>query len=228
MLKKLASSAVLAGVLTSLIVSALQFALVIPLVLEGELYETGVRIHFPVNGSPQSDAGAPALGTDWGRHMMTVAFNFVSFTAYGMILVAAMAFAALKGVELTVRKGLVWGMAGFVAVQLAPAIGLPPELPGTIGAEILSRQIWWSGTIIASAAGLGLIAFGQSALYGVIGAVLLLLPHVIGAPHLDTYFGVAAPELSAEFATRSLGVAAAGWALLGFFAALFYTSAKDT
>ncbi|HBZ44776.1 MAG TPA: hypothetical protein DEO85_12110 [Maritimibacter sp.] len=227
MLKNLASSAVLAGVLTCLIASALQFAFVIPLVLEGELYETGARIHFPVDGSPQSDAGAPALGTDWGRHMMTVGFNFVSFTAYGMILVAAMAFAALKGVELTPRKGLLWGMAGFIVVQLAPALGLPPELPGTIGAEILPRQIWWAGTILASAVGLGLIAFGQGALLAVVGALLMLLPHAIGAPHLDTYFGVSAPELSAEFATRSLGVAAAGWVLLGFFSALFYTRAEE-
>jgi predicted cobalt transporter CbtA len=48
--------------------------------------------------------------------------------------------------------------------------------------------------------------------------ILVLAPHVIGAPHLDTYFGVAAPELAAEFATRSLGFAAMGWVVLGTIA----------
>ncbi|MDA5095426.1 CbtA family protein [Aliiroseovarius sp. KMU-50] len=222
MIKNLASSAMLAGVLTGIIASALQFYFVIPLVLEGELYETGARIHFPVDGSPQSEAGAPGLGGEWGRHLMTVAFNFVSFTAYGLILVALMAYAALRGVAVTPKSGLLWGLAGFTAVQLAPAMGLPPELPGTIAPEVMPRQIWWSGTIIASAAGLALIAFGRGLPMILGGAALLLLPHLIGAPHLDTYWGVSAPELAAHFATVSLGVAAASWAVLGTLCAWFY------
>lgn len=55
-----------------------------------------------------------------------------------------------------------------------------------------------------------------------VGMVILLLPHIIGAPHLDTYFGIAPPELSAEFVTVSMGVAAVGWTLLGYFAAYFF------
>lgn len=221
MLKHLLTGALIAGAAAGLIAAALQFAFVIPLVLEGELYETGARVHFGAS-SPQSPAGAPGLGTDWGRHLMTVAFDVVSYTAYGLILTGLMAVAALRGHTVDARTGAVWGMAGFVAVQLAPAIGLPPELPGTIAAEVLPRQIWWSGTILATAAGLWLLAFGKG--WGALGAgiVLLLAPHIIGAPHLDTYFGVAAPELAAEFAARSLGFAAAGWVILGALAGHFY------
>jgi cobalt transporter subunit CbtA len=126
-----------------------------------------------------------------------------------------MLLAALRGQPIGARPGVIWGLCGFLAVQMAPAVGLPPELPGTVAAEVQVRQVWWAGTVLASAAGLAVIAFGRGYL-PVAGAALLLLPHLIGAPHLDTYFGAAPPELSAAFATRSLGVALAGWCALGW------------
>ena len=49
-------------------------------------------------------------------------------------------------------------------------------------------------------------------------AGILAAPHLIGAPHLDRYFGSAAPELAAMFSARALGVSAAAWAFLGLAA----------
>jgi cobalt transporter subunit CbtA len=215
MTKNLFVSAICAGIAAGLLASALQFTLVIPVLLEGELYETGARVHFGTDGSPQSDRGTPPLAGDWLRHSMTVAFNIVTYTGYGLLLAAMISFASLKGITTTAKQGLIWGLCGYIAVQLAPAISLPPELPGTIAAEVGQRQLWWISTILASAAGLGLIAFGHSYL-PLAGVVLMAIPHLLGAPHLDTFFGVAPPELAAEFATLSLGAAAAGWVLLGY------------
>ena len=221
--QKVLTSAVFAGVAAGLIAALLQFIFVIPALLEGELFETGARVHFGADGSPESDRGAPGLGGEWGRHLMTVGFNIVTYVGFGFLLIAAMAFAELRGLtRITARQGLIWGLAGFIAIQLAPAIGLPPELPGTPAAEIGPRQAWWLGTLVASALGLWIIAFGK----GVValgGVVLLLIPQVIGAPHLEAYYGVSPPELSAEFATLSLGTAAAGWTTLGFLLAWFWT-----
>ena len=218
MVKNLFVSAICAGIATGLLASVLQFTFVIPVLLEGELYETGARVHFSTDGSPQSDRGAPSLGGDWTRHSMTVAFNIVTYTGYGLLLAALISFAALKGITTSARQGLIWGLCGFIAVQLAPAIGLPPELPGTIAAEVGQRQLWWISTILASATGLGLIAFGRSYL-PLAGVILIAIPQLLGAPHLDMFFGVAPPELAAEFATLSLGAAAAGWVMLGYVVA---------
>lgn len=221
--QKLLTSAVFAGVAAGLIAAALQFMFVIPALLEGELFETGARIHFGADGSPESDRGAPGLGGDWGRHLLTVGFNVVTYVGFGFLLLAAMAFAEMRGLtKITARQGLIWGLAGFIAIQLAPAFGLPPELPGTPAAEIGPRQIWWLGTLIATSLGLWVIAFGRG-LIALSGVVLLLAPHLIGAPHLSGYFGVSPPELSAEFVTLSLGTAAAGWTTLGFLLAWFWT-----
>jgi cobalt transporter subunit CbtA len=227
MTKNLVSSAVFAGLVAGCFAAALQFMFVIPLLLEGELYESGSRIHFATDGTTQSDKGAPPLGTEWARHALTVGFNIVTYTGYGLILAAAMVFAGGRGHVLTAKTGLVWGLCGFVIVQLAPAVGLPPELPGTIAGELFARQIWWFGTIVATAAGVWLIAFGATAVLALIGVILCLLPHVIGAPHLDTYFGIAPPELSAEFATRSMGTALFGWTLLGGATAYFLTRGEN-
>ena len=218
MVKNLFVSAICAGIVAGLIAALLQFIFVIPVLLEGELFETGARLHFGNDGSPQSDRGVPGLGDDWGRHSMTVAFNIITYTGYGLILAAMISYAALKGSFTPSRQGITWGLCGFIAVQLAPAIGLPPELPGTLAAEIGPRQMWWLGTIVATAVGMGLIAFGRSYL-PLGGIAIMLVPHLVGAPHLDAFFGVAPPELAAEFATLSLGTSAVGWAVLGYVVA---------
>jgi cobalt transporter subunit CbtA len=78
MAKNLFVSAICAGIVAGLIAALLQFMFVVPALLEGELYESGARLHFVSGGSPQSDRGVPGLGSDWGRHSMTVAFNIVT------------------------------------------------------------------------------------------------------------------------------------------------------
>ena len=221
MLKNIVTAAVLAGVAAGIVAAILQFVFVVPALLEGELFESGARVHFATDGSPQSERGAPGLGDEAGRHAMTLAFGVVGYTGFGLILAGLMTLARDRaGASGGWRTGLVWGLAGFLAVQLAPAVGMPPVLPGTVGAEIVPRQLWWAGTILATALGLWLIAFGRSAL-PLAGIALILLPQLVGAPHLDRYWGVAPPELAAQFATLSLGTAAMGWATLGALTAWF-------
>ena len=224
MTKHLVSSAIFAGLAAGLCAALLQLLFITPLLLEGELYETGARMHFgAVDAAPQSVAGAPALSGEPMRHVLTMAMDLVTYTGFALLMVAGFALAERRGTRVTARAGLIWGLAGFLAVQLAPAVGLPPELPGTTAADLVARQIWWVATAAATVAGLALIAFGGDLPKGLIGAALILLPQLIGAPHLDTYFGIAPPELSAQFATASLGVAAASWAVLGLVAAHFWS-----
>ena len=223
MTKHLVSSAVFAGLAAGLCAAMLQLLFVTPLLLEGELFETGARMHFAAGGAPQSEAGNVSLAGEPMRHVLTLAMDLVTYTGFALLMVAGFALAARRGIRVTPRSGLVWGLAGFLAIQLAPAVGLPPELPGTMAADLVARQIWWVATAAATVAGLALIAFGSDLPKGLIGAALILLPQMIGAPHLDNYFGIAPPELSAQFATASLGVAAASWAVLGLVAAYFWS-----
>ncbi|TIN07888.1 MAG: cobalt transporter, partial [Mesorhizobium sp.] len=91
------------------------------------------------------------------------------------------------------RQGVFWGLAGFAVFTLAPGLGLPPELPAMPAAELLPRQIWWISTVAATAVGLGLIAFRKSLPLAILAVVLIVAPHVVGAPQ-PVSFETAIPE----------------------------------
>lgn len=80
------------------------------------------------------------------------------------------------------RHGMIWGIAGFIALQLAPSFGLAPEVPGSTSANLESRQIWWFATTLATSLACWIFAFAQNRLVLGMGIVLLLAPHMIGAP----------------------------------------------
>lgn len=149
------------------------------------------------------------------RHGLTVLFAILTYSGFAMVMAAGYALAEGLGIRLTVRDGLLWGLAGFAAVQLAPALGLEPELPGTPAADLSARQLWWFGTLVATAGGLALLAYGRGGLPKAAGLVLLVLPHAIGAPEIEHYAGIVPPELSSSFAARSLGVGLVAWVTLG-------------
>lgn len=217
MFRKLITSGLFAGLAAGAFAALMQLTFVIPLVMEGELYEFGERKHF-AEGRIQSLAEVPDIWSEAGRHFTTFASNMVAYTGFALVLVVLMSFAARRGHKITAKTGVVWGLAAFVAVNLAPSFGLPPELPGTANAELVLRQAWWMGTILCTGVALALMAFGRGVWVGVLAIVLLAAPHLYGAPHLDTYYGVAPPELSGLFVARSLGVSAAVWALMGWVA----------
>lgn len=135
---------------------------------------------------------------------------------YAFVLVALIAF---SGRQMTARQGVLWGAAGFVTTALAPGLGLPPELPGMLAAEVQARQIWWFLTVVLTGLGLWLIFLsGRQVLMGV-GIIALIIPHVIGAPHPHHGGGSGvSPELAAQFATASLAMAAVFWCVLGAIA----------
>jgi cobalt transporter subunit CbtA len=170
----------------------------------------------------QHEAGEEA--SPLKRHALTVLFAALTYTGFALVLVAGFASAEMAvGHRPDLKAGLLWGLAGFAAFQLAPAVGLEPELPGTMAAALENRQIWWAGTAIATGGGLALLAFGRGVPACIGGLVLLALPHVIGAPELEGFSGSAPPELASKFAARSLAVGLVAWLALGAIAARLWT-----
>jgi len=221
MFTRILTSALFAGFVTGLIAALLQFVFVQPVLLHAELYETGVLVHSTTAGNSAHMELGPF---DLQRNALSVLFQALLYTGYGLILVALMAFANQRGLSITPRQGLIWGLAGYITVQFAPAIGLPPELPGTSAAEVSARQIWWFSTVAVTGLALWFIAFGKSWVAWGLAIILLLIPHLIGAPHPDTFQGPTPPELGSLFAGRALGVGMVNWVILGFLAAYFWQS----
>lgn len=250
MFQRIFATALGAGVAVGLIIAILQHVTLVPLILEAEKYEDGILKveHKHAQAAPRpDDIGAAVAGalpavigqaqaqehehehstvnaagiTDDSPWRAVFTFIATTLTATGFALLLAGAF-AVSGRAVNAREGLLWGLAGFTAFALAPAFGLPPELPGSVAAELTARQAWWIGTMAATVGGLGLLAFVRRTWAIPVAIVLLIAPHVIGAPHPHEGAGLVPPELAAEFAARSLGLNAVMWALLGLAAGALY------
>ena len=232
---KMLAGGLIAGFAAGLIAAMLHFAFVQNLILLGEQYETGALTHF--EGEKDAPTAEHAAGHEhahkpsteagenaFSRNALTVTFTCLIYAAYGLILVAGFGLAERFGISITMREGILWGIAGFAAFQLAPALGLAPELPGTIAADLGDRQIWWVGTVAATATGLALLAFAPGMGFAALAVILLAAPHLIGAPVPDGYAGSAPPELAAAFTARVLGVGLAVWAVLGGIAGKLWSA----
>lgn len=219
MFQKILTSALFAGFCAGLIAALVQLVFVQPVLLHAELYEGGDLVHF---GADAVSAHPDFPGFDMMRDGLSVLFTALIYVGYALILVACMGMAAERGFTINGRTGLIWGLAGFIAMHFAPAFSLPPEVPGVAAADVGARQIWWWATAAATAVALGLIAFGKSPVAWGAAVVLLVAPHLIGAPQPASFAGPAPPELAALFASRTLGVGFASWALLGLLAGYFW------
>ena len=226
MFKNIFVSAVLCGAIVGVLATLMQLLLITPLLLEAELFESGQSIHFSTTGSPESAVKHINIWQDPYRHLMTLCFNLVTFTGLGFLLVAAMTFFEIRGFSLSKAEGIIFGVCGFFIFQLAPGIGLPPELPGTISVEVSIKQTWWIVAILCTTIGMLLVSLTKHKILILAGVIFAIIPHLIGYPKLDTYFGVAPPELAAEFATRSIAISLVAWVVLGLLSSQFWKYLK--
>jgi len=109
-----------------------------------------------------------------------------------------------------------------VVPRQAPALGLPPEIPGSAAAALADRQRWWAFAAAATAGGLGLLLLSGRRAAQIGRPVLIALPHLVGAPHPGAFVSTAPAELAGHFAAASLVVSALFWALLGSLSGGFH------
>lgn len=224
MIVRVLKAALVAGFLAACVAATLQTFLTSPLILQAETYEKaaapeahaagyGGLLHLAHTGhADAADEGGWEPGDGFPRIAFTALATLVSGVGYAAILAALL---LASGREFNPQTALRWAIGGFVAVNLAPAIGLPPELPGMGGAHLAERQIWWVGTALATGLGLYLVTNVRHHAAVGIGLIAIVLPHLIGAPHAEAAASDVPAVLAAQFAARSLAVAFAFWATLG-------------
>ena len=242
MISKAVITVLLTGFIAGILVTVAQMLRVTPLILQAETYELGEvavphthvasgishqhnlngealdkhlqikEVHYSQNSVPinQVQTWAPADGTE--RTFYTLVSNIITAIAFSLMLVAVY---LLRGKPVNYFSGLLWGAAGFCVFSGSPALGLPPELPGMTAAALESRQIWWAGTVIATATGIGLLIESKTILLKFIATVLIVVPHIIGAPHPHVFESNVPAELSAQFAVVSLLTSVFFWMVLG-------------
>ena len=214
MLRRILATAVIAGFVAGIAISLVQSVWVAPLILHAETYEAAAAAG---EGAPEHEHWAPEDGVE--RTMYSALANVVAGVAFGLVLIGAI---SLSGREVDWRRGLLWGLGGFAAFALAPAIGLPPDPPGVDAGPLLARQAWWLGTVAASAVGLASVVFARRPALKLGGVALLILPHAIGAPHVDVYGSATPADVIDSFIIASLVTTGLFWLTLGGFTGLLY------
>ena len=190
------------GVAAGAVVTVLQQLFLVPLILQAEALEAAGHVGAAMAWEPQS-------GLE--RALYTLLFNCLG--AFGFALLLAGCYALRGGA--TWPLGLLWGLAGFASFSAAPALGLPPELPGAAAADLAARQLWWVATELGTATGLACLFLARPHGMRVLGLLLIGAPHFVGAPHSPAVQNVIPEDLGRAFAIGSIAVSAIMWLILG-------------
>jgi len=234
MFQKIFLSAIFAGLLSGVFISGIHQITTVPLIQQAEKYETGeikkaahrphttpqlILVHGTAHkdGADDNNSWAPKDGLE--RTGWTILTTVLTSIGFALLLTSGY---ALSKQTITGRQGVIWGIAGFAALILAPALGLPPELPGSYAAALTDRQIWWLGTALFTSAGIALMVFSNRAIYALIGICFILIPQALGAPHPDQFASPVPAELGGHFATASLTASFLLWTTLGWLSGTFY------
>lgn len=234
------STAVIAGGVAGLILATVQHLTVTPMILEAETYETVTT----ESGHGQQSAGSGEghhththhTGEAWSpedgfeRSFFTFVNTMIIGIGFALILVAGYAIRTMVSESGTSqflvnwKWGILWGLGGFAAFHLAPAVGLPPELPGAGGGEsaLSARQMWWWFAVVSTGGGLLALAFAPGFARW-LGLALIALPHLFGAPETAHHAGLAPPELASAFVVASLVTNAVFWVVLGVLTVFLYS-----
>jgi cobalt transporter subunit CbtA len=206
-LKSVLLPAFVAGITAGLLAALLQQLFLVPMILQAEAVELG---------------GAEHVQHGLDRALYTMLFDCLGAFGFALLLAAGFVW---RG-RITWQQGLLWGLAGYASFALAPALGLPPDLPGVEAGPIVLRQIWWIATALATASGIACIALARPGLR-LLGAVLIVLPHWIGAP-LAHPPNPASAELSRNFIVVSLAVSGVMWIVIGAITAAMMKQSAAT
>ncbi|QXH33817.1 CbtA family protein [Pseudomonas muyukensis] len=229
MITRIARTAGFSGLLAALLLTLLQSFWIAPLILQAETFESAAPVaeqheHAPAEAGHSHEHSAEAWAPEdgWQRVLATTGGNLVVAVGFALLLAALYSLREPGRVS----TGALWGLAGFAVFCLAPTLGLPAELPGTAAADLGQRQAWWIGTAAATAAGLALLVFSRHWLFKVLGVVLLVSPHVIGAPQPAVHASLAPEALASQFKIASWLTNAAFWLALGLLSAWLFRRAN--
>ena len=240
--RRLIAIALSAGLLAGLVLFVVQHLTIVPLIERAEGFEDAAQVVQPHAHPPTPSTSSPSrqgyavagvgsrsepvahahahVHDDEGwqpspgfqRIGLTAVTTVISGIGFAAILLAGI---TLSGAAVDLRRGVLWGLAGFACFVLAPALGLPPKPPGAAVGDLHLRQIWWAGTVIATACGLWLI-FGTHAnrWSRILGLVVLGFPHALAVPPPEGTDLVPA-MLMRDFAILSIGTNLVFWLVLG-------------
>ena len=110
--------ALFAGFIAGVISAVMQMIFLQPILLHAELYEAGNLTHF----GNSMVSGSHLIPTfDFQRNALNVLFSALIYTGYALILTSLFAYASSLNLKIDNVRAILFGICGFVTVQLSPA-----------------------------------------------------------------------------------------------------------
>ena len=200
--------------MSGLVLTGAQSFFVLPIIAEAESYEHA--IDSGVSSAKNAESAHGDAAHSHPRLVWTAISNIGLGIGFGLLMTAVLSFRS----RVSWREGLLWGIGGYATFFFAPALGLPPELPGTTLTALAPRQLWWLLAVTFTGIGLLLLSLGSPGWVKVIGVALLPVPHLVGVPWSESYSGAAPEALTSVFFVHTAIVNAIFWLLLGAVSAL--------
>jgi cobalt transporter subunit CbtA len=229
MLGKIILSTLVAGLLAGLIMAGIQYLRLTPLIQIAESYESPETEAIAEANKPCvetmpgmkmcNDNGRPSWkpAEGWQRTISTTTASLMTGAGFAILMLG---MSMLTNITITKQNGLIWGICGFCAVSLAPAIGLPPQLPGMPTIDLHSRQIWWIATILLTGAATYIWVKARNGWWQLAAIIIAIAPQVF-APIAPAKTESNLPtSLAAEFVSSSLAANLIMWLAIGFFVSL--------
>jgi cobalt transporter subunit CbtA len=211
MIGRVLLAAILAGFAAGLVMGLIQHVRLTPLIVQAETFEHVAHGHSGEAHSEGDEVWQPADGLERTFYTTLTAL----LTAVGFAL-ALTGLSMVTGRKLTMDNGWLWGLAGFFVVAFAPAVILPPLMPGMSGEAFSVRIFGWLGTIGLTAMGIWVLTSARPYRQKLFAWVGILIPLVIGWHQIKISNDVNLPAtLSAHFVTASLAANFAMWLVIG-------------
>jgi cobalt transporter subunit CbtA len=212
MFKNLLLVGLLAGVLSGSLLTLLQAFTVLPVIHQAEQYESQSPTLALEEGKHDHDDGddwKPHEG--WERLGFTWLANISIASGFALIMAGVMSIHRPK----TWFQSILFGMAGYYAFFLAPALLLPPELPGADSPSLESRQAIWLFTVVAALAGIYLIVLMTKAWQRLLGLLSLASPFALFSLEEARYLSPVPLDLVEKFTRLALITNAIHWMVIG-------------
>src|SRR5437667_11142440 len=114
-------AALLAGAIAGTSLFFYQYLVVVPRIVAAEAYESRGEVARAEAGRHQHAEWKPNEGLE--RNFFTAASTILTGIGFAALLLSTV---TLCGFKLDVRRGVLWGLAGFVCFAVAAALGLAP------------------------------------------------------------------------------------------------------
>src|SRR5947208_2618341 len=108
--------ALLAGTIAGILLFIYQYFVMVPRIVAAEAFEA----HQDARAEREHEHSEWKPGNGWERSFFTAASTILTGVGFAALLLSII---TLGGFGLDVRRGLLWGVAGFACFTVAPALG---------------------------------------------------------------------------------------------------------